>query len=277
MNAAVRLPDGSRSVPTSPRPWIVSCLALIVLTGSAMVAAQIPEWSRFRGPNGTGIVSDAGYPIEFGPSRNLKWRAAVRPGKSSPVLSRRHVFLTAFEGGRLYTQCFERASGRLMWERSDTSARPEGARPSSEPSAATPVTDGDNVYVFFEDIGVISYDAAGAVRWKMPMGPFANRMGAVASPIIAGASLVLVLDQMEHSEIVALSLATGAVQWRCRGRRSRRGRHQPSTRRPASRRRSSPRAAVSSAGTPSRVGRGCGRRLAWRRRWWRARSSRAIP
>ena len=101
-----------------------------------------------------------------------------------------------------------------MWERAETSARHEGARASNEPSAATPVTDGNNVYVFFEDIGAISYDANGAVRWKTPMGPFANRMGAVASPIIAGASLVLVLDKMEHSEIVALSLATGAVQWR---------------------------------------------------------------
>ena len=81
------------------------------------------------------------------------------------------------------------------------------------PSAPTPVTDGDNVYVFFRDFGVISYDAAGAVRWKKPMGPFANRMGAVASPIIAGSTLVLVLDQFERSRIVALSLATGAVKW----------------------------------------------------------------
>ena len=71
------------------------------------------------------------------------------------------------------------------------------------------MTDGENVYVFFRDFGLISYDAAGAVRWKKPMGPFANRMGAVASPIIAGTSLVLVLDQFEGSEIVALSLATG--------------------------------------------------------------------
>ncbi|MEO5823797.1 MAG: PQQ-binding-like beta-propeller repeat protein, partial [Vicinamibacteraceae bacterium] len=151
---------------------------------------------------------------EFGPGRNLKWRAAVRPGKSSPVLSARHVFLTAYDEGRLYTQCFARTTGRLVWERSEAPARHEDAHVLSEPAAATPVTDGENVYVFFRDYGVISYDAAGAVRWRKPMGPFANRMGAVASPIIAGTSLVLVLDQFERSEIVALSLATGAVQWK---------------------------------------------------------------
>ena len=171
------------------------------------------DWSRFRGPNGSGIAGDAGYPTEFGPDRNLLWRAAVRPGKSSPVLSRRHIFLTAFDGGTLYTQCFDRETGRLVWERAEQPVRHEDAHVLNEPSAATPVTDGDNVYVFFRDLGVVSYDATGAVRWKRPMGPFTNRMGAVTSPIIAGSSLVMVLDQIERSSIVALSLATGEVQW----------------------------------------------------------------
>jgi outer membrane protein assembly factor BamB len=201
------------SVPNPQRPWIASSLVLAALLAGSTITAQAEDWSRFRGPNGTGIVPDAGYPTEFGPDKNLRWRSAVRPGKSSPVLSARHVFLTAYDEGRLYTQCFDRATGRLVWERSEAPARHEDAHILSEPAAATPVTDGENVYVFFRDYGVMSYDAAGAVRWKKPMGPFANRMGAVASPIIAGTSLVLVLDQFERSQIVALSLATGAVQW----------------------------------------------------------------
>jgi len=199
---------------TARRQWMAPSIVLsVLLAGGAATPAQAQEWSRFRGPNGTGIVPDAGYPTEFGPNRNLTWRSAIRPGKSSPVLSRRHVFLTAFDEGALFTQCFDRVTGRLVWERQEAPARHEDAHAWNEPSAATPVTDGDNVYVFFRDFGVVSYDAAGTVRWKKPMGPFANRMGAVASPIIAGATLVLVLDQFEGSKIVALSLATGAVQW----------------------------------------------------------------
>lgn len=201
-------------MPTSQRRWIASSVTLsFLLAVGGTVSAHAEEWSRFRGPNGTGIVPDAGYPTEFGPGRNLKWRAAVRPGKSSPVLSRRHVFVTAFDEGVLYTQCFDRETGRLVWERSASPARRETAHVLNEPSAATPVSDGENVYVFFRDLGVVSYDATGAVRWTKAMGPFANRMGAVASPIIAGTSLVLVLDQFEGSSIVALSLATGAVEW----------------------------------------------------------------
>jgi hypothetical protein len=186
--------------------------AALALT-TTVASAQTTEWSRFRGPNGVGIVPDTGYPTEFSPERNLVWRSAVRPGKSSPVVSRRHIFLTAFDGGLLYTQCFDRQTGRLLWERSEAPVRHEDAHILNEPAAATPVTDGVNVYVFFRDLGVVSYDSAGAVRWKRRMGPFTNRMGAVASPIIASGSLVLVLDQIERSSIVALSLATGDVKW----------------------------------------------------------------
>ena len=83
-------------MPSAQRPWILwSLVVTALLASSATAAAQAPDWSRFRGPNGTGIVPDAGYPTEFGPDKNLKWRSAVRPGKSSPVLSSRHVFLTA--------------------------------------------------------------------------------------------------------------------------------------------------------------------------------------
>jgi outer membrane protein assembly factor BamB len=188
-------------------------LTFVLLAADAASSVRDEEWSRFRGPNGAGIVADARYPTEFGPGHNLKWRSAVRPGKSSPVLSRRHVFLTAFDQGALYTQCFDRETGRLVWERSESPARRDAAHVLNEPAAATPVTDGENVYVFFRDFGLVSYDAAGAVRWKKAMGPFVNRFGAVASPIIAGSSLILVLDQFERSSIVALSLATGAVQW----------------------------------------------------------------
>ncbi len=188
-------------------------LFVVALCVGAAGPSDGQDWSRFRGPNGSGIAADTGYPAEFGPDRNLLWRTAVRPGKSSPVLGRRHIFLTAFDGGTLYTQCFDRATGQLVWERSEQPARHEDAHVLNEPSAATPVTDGDNVYVFFRDLGVISYDATGAVRWKRLMGPFTNRMGAVASPIIAGSSLLLVLDQTDRSSMVALSLETGQVKW----------------------------------------------------------------
>ena len=54
--------------------------------------------------------------------------------------------------------------GKLLWERIEIrSPKPEGNL-LNNPAAITPVTDGENVYVFFKDFGLISYDAAGKVR-----------------------------------------------------------------------------------------------------------------
>jgi outer membrane protein assembly factor BamB len=201
-------------VPTPRSSSFILGAAFATLVIAPLPAAgQAKDWSRFRGPNGSGIATDTGYPVEFSPTRNLAWRSAVRPGKSSPVLSRRHVFVTAFDAGTFYTQCFDRATGRLLWERTARPDRTPDRHPLNEPASTTPVTDGENVYVFFGDFGAISYDAAGTLRWKRPIGPFAPRMGASTSPIIAGSSLILVLDQFDGSSIVALSLQTGEVQW----------------------------------------------------------------
>ena len=122
-------------------------------------AAGAQEWTRFRGPNGSGVSHDTGFPTEFGKEKNVLWRTPVRPGKSSPVLTRYHIFLTAFENGKLFTQCFDRETGGLLWERSVDRPRAESTEALNHPAAITAVTDGENAYSFFIDYGLISYAA----------------------------------------------------------------------------------------------------------------------
>jgi outer membrane protein assembly factor BamB len=172
------------------------------------------DWTRFRGPNGSGISKDTGFPTEFGKDKNAIWRTPVRPGKSSPVLTHRHIFLTAFEKGKLYTQCFDRQTGKLLWERSQDRPREEDVNPLNHPAAITPVTDGENVYVFFKDFGLISYDPEGNLRWKVPLGPFSNSMGLGASPIIAGDAVIMLADQYENSYIAAFDRRNGEIRWK---------------------------------------------------------------
>ena len=88
-------------------------LFLIVLLGASLVYAE--DWSRFRGPKGSGISNDTGFPTEFGPGKNVVWKSGVRRGKSSPVLTEKRLFLTAYEDDKLYTQCFDRQTGKLLW------------------------------------------------------------------------------------------------------------------------------------------------------------------
>jgi outer membrane protein assembly factor BamB len=172
------------------------------------------DWARFRGPNGSGISSGSGYPVEFGPARNVVWKSPARPGKSSPVLTARHIFLTGFEQDKLYTQCFDRKSGKMLWERSEPRPRAEFRNNRNEPAAISPVTDGDNVYSFFADYGLISYDAAGKLRWKAALGPFNNMQGMSASPILAGSFVILLADQGDESYIAAFDRRNGEIRWK---------------------------------------------------------------
>lgn len=172
------------------------------------------EWTRFRGPNGSGVSKATGFPTEFGPGKHMAWRAPVRPGKSSPVLSEKHVFVTSFENGKLYTSCFDRKTGKLVWERSIDRPRDEQVNALNHPAAISPVTDGGNVYVFFKDFGLLSYDAAGKLRWKAPLGPFVTSMGLGASPILTRDSVVVVADQLEGSFIAAFDRTNGEMRWR---------------------------------------------------------------
>lgn len=183
----------------------------ILLTICAALAAE--EWTRFRGPNGSGVSKDTGFPTSFDKAK-AAWRAPVRPGKSSPVLTDRHVLLTGFEDGKLYTQCFDRATGKLLWERAEARPRDEEVNKLNHPAAITPVTDGQNVYAFFKDLGFVSYDLSGKLRWKAPQGPFVVSMGLGASPVIAGNSVILVADQMEGSYIAAFDRRNGELRWK---------------------------------------------------------------
>ena len=189
------------------RPLRIALVLFVSVAGAE-------EWARFRGPNGSGVSSDTGFPTEFGREKNLVWRTPVRPGKSSPVLTQHRIFLTAFEKGKLFTQCFDRETGRLLWERWVERPRAESTEGLNHPAAITAVTDGENVYAFFMDFGLISYDGEGKVRWKVPLGPFSNSMGHSASPILAGDSIVLVMDQALDSYIAAFDCGSGKMRWK---------------------------------------------------------------
>jgi len=88
--------------------WPLLCLVCLAADG----------WTRFRGPNGSGVSQDQGFPTVFSKEKNVRWRTVVRPGKSSPILTRRHIFLTAFDQAKFYTQCFDRKTGKLLWQTS---------------------------------------------------------------------------------------------------------------------------------------------------------------
>jgi outer membrane protein assembly factor BamB len=184
---------------------------LLVLT---LLPAPAEEWSRFRGPNGSGLSETTGLPTEFGPDRNVIWKTELPQGYSSPILHGNRIFLTGFRADTLLSFAVDRATGKVLWEREAPRVRKEKLDKRNHPAAASAATDGERVYFFFADYGLLAYDVNGRELWRRPLGPFNNIYGMGASPILVGDVVVLTCDQSTGSYIAAFDKKTGRERWR---------------------------------------------------------------
>jgi len=174
------------------------------------------EWTRFRGPNGSGVADGVGLlPTRFDAETNVVWTAPLPAGHSSPVLNGSDVVVTGVEEERLITIALDRETGHERWRGTVHARRREALDTRNHPASSSPaVDDAGHIYVFFGDFGLVSYDGDGAERWRVPLGPFTNVYGMGASPIVADGLVVLACDQQQGSFLLAVDSATGAVQWR---------------------------------------------------------------
>ena len=191
---------------------IFTALGVVVLAGASLAATT--EWSRFRGPNGSGLSTATRVPTEFGPDKNLIWRLPLPQGHSSPILYENRIYLTGFRGDQLVTLAIDRIKGAIEWERPAPQVKTKIVDKRNNPASPSPAVEANGIYVFFPDYGVIAYDAAGRQRWTLPLGPFNNIYGMGASPVIVGDLLILACDQSLGSYIMALDKRTGRQVWK---------------------------------------------------------------
>ncbi|HKZ31938.1 MAG TPA: PQQ-binding-like beta-propeller repeat protein [Vicinamibacteria bacterium] len=176
--------------------------------------AEAQEWPRFRGPHGDGVSDGAALPAEFGPGKNVVWRASVPMGRSSPIVVGNRVYLTAVEGEALATLAFDAQTGKTIWRRDIARSRTNKIYVGNDSATPTPATDGESLYVFFPDLGLVSFDLDGKERWRLALGPFDSFYGLSASPVVHGDIVALVCDQRSGSFAIAVDKNTGRVRWR---------------------------------------------------------------
>src|SRR5262249_25236409 len=133
--------------------FVVSCLLLFLIAGRADA-----QWSRFRGPNGSGVDLSLGYPVEFSPTKNVAWKTTVPYGQSSPVVVGTRLLGTASEGERLITFCLDTRTGREVWRRDVRRERAQVAYKANDPASPTPAADENGVVAFFAEFGLVSYN-----------------------------------------------------------------------------------------------------------------------
>jgi outer membrane protein assembly factor BamB len=179
-----------------------------------LALAAPPEWPRFRGQDGQGVSDTAPLPSELGLAKNLVWRVPVPMGRSSPIVAGNRIYLTAVDGEALATLAFDRDTGALAWRRDVPRARKHAVYVGNDSATPTPATDGESLYAFFPDFGLVSFGLDGKERWRLPLGPFDSFYGLSSSPVVHLDTVALVCDQRSGSFAIGVDKSTGRIRWR---------------------------------------------------------------
>jgi outer membrane protein assembly factor BamB len=201
--------------------------AWLVMAAVAACPASVHEsWPQFRGPTGQGLYAGKCLPLEWSPSRNIRWKQPI-PGKgwSSPILYDNRLYLTTAipngEGKEGYQSlralCLDAESGKIFWEKEvmrQESARAPNIHPKNSHASPTPVTDGKRLFVHFGHQGVACLTLDGAILWLNRDLTYQPVHGNGGSPVLAGGKLVFSCDGGDKQFVVALDAATGKVIWK---------------------------------------------------------------
>jgi outer membrane protein assembly factor BamB len=167
---------------------------LLSLSQTLMCSAQ--EWTRFRGPNGSGISEAKTIPATW-TEKDFNWKVSL-PGRGhcSPVLWGTKVFVTTGDNqaGQFEVLCLGATDGRVLWQK----AFPFATYPKHDNNSfasSTPAVDGNRVYVCWSvpnRYTLMALTHEGEKVWEKDLGPFVSQHGNGTSPIIYHDNVILV-------------------------------------------------------------------------------------
>ena len=202
-----------------PRASFVAILALVI--ASTAVAEDWPGW---RGPRSDGTVKDSGFPLNWSAIENVKWKTELRgAGHSSPVVCGGRVFVAGCieKEKKRVLYCVDRATGKMLWERTAVVAELEKKHNENSWASSTPAADGERVFITFLDkprLRVFCYDLDGKLLWEKSPGEFHSVHGFCSPPMLYKDMVIVNGDQDapagQKAFIVALDRSTGAEKWR---------------------------------------------------------------
>jgi outer membrane protein assembly factor BamB len=211
-----------------------------------MVFAAIPagaqDWPQFRGPESRGVAENPNLLDKWSATEGVRWKVdLVGRGWSSPIVAGDRIFLTSvvsekkpenatkglyFGGNRSnipedphtwHVVCLDLKSGDVQWDKVVHEGKPLRPRHIKNSYASeTPVTDGENIYALFGDVGLFCLSIDGELKWEKPFEPYKTRFdwGPAASPVLYRDRVYVVNDNDEDSFLVAFNKTTGDEVWR---------------------------------------------------------------
>ena len=193
------------------------------------------EWTRFRGPNGSGISGAQTIPIKW-TAKEYNWTTKLPgDGSSSPVIWQDKLFVTCNDPNKSIRSivCLNTTDGKIVWRR-DYPVKRHRLHRDNDFTSATPCVDGHGVILVWsspEQLLVTALSLDGKKMWQRELGPYKGLHGSSNSPILAEGLVVLANDQMDpkrfawylpqgtnmdpgKSFLIALDRKTGKTRWK---------------------------------------------------------------
>ena len=198
------------------------------------------NWPSFRGPEASGVAD--GFPLAA--AWKIRWRSPVPGlGHSSPVIWGNRLFVaTALSSSGkaplklgLYGDrdaadddgeqswkilCYEKSSGKLLWDRTTRKAAPRAQRHMKATHANTTLaTDGKVLVAFFGSEGLHCYTPDGTPLWSKDLGrvnvsKYGVGWGYASSPALHGDRILVQCDAPDHPYLAAHRVSNGEEIWR---------------------------------------------------------------
>jgi outer membrane protein assembly factor BamB len=192
---------------------------VLFLAMSPLAWAQ--EWTRFRGPNGTGVSEAKTVPVSW-TDQDYNWKVKLPSGgHSSPVLWGDLIFLSGADEATAERSIFaiNAKDGKPVWTRSYASSVHKKHKLNS---FASPTATCNAELVFYswsspDEFTLLAVTHDGQEKWKRNLGKFVSQHSAGVSPILYEDLLIIVNSQDKEgggeSSIMAVNSQTGETVW----------------------------------------------------------------
>ncbi|MEX0716136.1 MAG: PQQ-binding-like beta-propeller repeat protein [Planctomycetaceae bacterium] len=209
-----------------------SAVLFLVSTCIALAPLSAEDWPNWRGPRGDGTSVETDLPVRWSAAEgeNIAWKTPLSwPGHASPIVAGERVFVVGAdepvrrvparvdESRKRVLSCFDRDTGKQLWERVVLETPLESLHSLNSRASSTPAADEKRVYVSFLDgdrMFVAAYDHAGKRLWQVRPGVFSSKHGYCSSPVLFENLVIVNGDHDGPAYLVALDRETGETVWK---------------------------------------------------------------
>ncbi len=208
---------------------LIPALAFLI----ALTASAKTDWSRFRGPNGSGVADTKGLPSSVSEETTV-WKIELGKGWSSPVLWEDKVIVTAETGvGKRAVLMLDAKSGKELWRHEESFTEHKKHNFNSFASSS-PYVDAERIYINWSTgttIQALALDHTGKLLWKNEhVADYIHEHGTGISPIVVDGIMIVrsefdwqrdgkvytedPVQQAWKSCVVGLDAKTGKQAWK---------------------------------------------------------------